>query len=153
MALVLIRDASCLLVLLLCALEVPLLLVGEVFDDEEEECKAREGKVGETERFSSREAREENEVVGRRRHEQKQQRLNEADKGNVEQEEEEAVVNMRLHDLPAVVLRTDLIPSLAPVVERQSDLSGVKSQRQIQSPRFNVLTPQSKVMRAMVSKL
>lgn len=134
MALVLIRDASCLLVLLLCALEVPLLLVGEVFDDEEEECKAREGKVGETERFSSREAREENEVVGRRRHEQKQQRLNEADKGNVEQEEEEAVVNMRLHDLPAVVLRTDLIPSLAPVVERQSDLSGVRV-----SGRYKVL--------------
>ena len=120
--LVLAGDAGGLLVLVFGAVEGPLLLVGEVLDDEEEEGDAREDQVGQLERLHVREAREQEEVVGRRRDEEQEQALRQGDEDHVEQEEDEPVVDLGAHHLPAVVLGADLVAALAPVVERQADL-------------------------------
>lgn len=62
---VIVGHARGLLVRVLCAVEVPLLLVGEVLDDDEAEGEARKGEVWEGEFLRGGRLREEEEGVGR----------------------------------------------------------------------------------------
>lgn len=106
-ALVLVGDAGCLLVVVLGSLEVPLLLIGEVLDNNEEEGHPGEDKVRNLEGFVVRQAREKEEVVGRSRNQEQQQGLRQADEEDVEDEEDETVVDLGAYDLPAVVFRAN----------------------------------------------
>lgn len=51
--------------------------------------------------------------------------MGQGDKNDVEEKEEETVVGLGAHDLPAVVFGSDLVTSLTPIVERQANLRGV----------------------------
>lgn len=106
-ALVLVRDASSLLVVVLGSLEVPLLLVGEVLDDNEEEGHPGEDKVRNLEGLVVRQTREKEEVVGRGGDQKQEQGLRQADEDDVENEEDKAVVDLGADDLPTVVFRAD----------------------------------------------
>lgn len=105
-----------------CAVKVPLLLVGEIFNYDKAEGEAREGEVREGEGlvlgldFGG--LGEEEECVGRRVDEEEQRGLGETDEKDVEDHEQEAVVDLRAHDSPAVVFGTRLVPAFAPIVER-----------------------------------
>lgn len=124
LALVGFRDARVLVVLVLGLVEVPLLLVGEVLDDNEGEGDAGEDQVGEFEDLRIWQLRQDDEVVGRGCDEEEEQGLGEGDKDDVEDEEEEAVVDFGLDDFPAVVLGADFVAAFAPVVEGQAELRG-----------------------------
>ena len=125
--LVLVRlgDACVLVVFAFSLVEVPLLLVGEVFDDNQRQCTAREEQVGDAEWLRILDLREKDEVVCWRSDTKEQQRLGQGDENDVEEEKEEAVVGLGAHDLPAVVFGSDLVTSLTPIVERQADLRGI----------------------------
>lgn len=79
---------------MLGAVEVPLLLIGEVFYDKEEEGDAREYEIGDLKCLSAREARQKEEVVGGCREEQQHQGLDQGDEDDVENEENESVVDL-----------------------------------------------------------
>ena len=68
--------------------------------------------------------RQDDEVVGRGGDEEEEQGLGKGDKDDVEDEEEEAVVDFGLDNLPAVVLRADFVAAFAPVVKGQAELRG-----------------------------
>ena len=125
--LVLVRlgDACVLVVFAFSLVEVPLLLVGEVFDDNQRQCTAREEQVGDAEWLRILDLREKDEVVCWRSDTKEQQRLGQGDENDVEEEKEEAVVDLRAHDLPAVVFRSDLVPTLTPIIVCQANLRGV----------------------------
>lgn len=107
LSLVLVRDAGSLLVVVLGSLEVPLLLIGEVLDDNEEEGHPGEDKVRNLEGLVVRQTREKEEVVGRGGDQKQEQGLRQADENDVENEEDKAVVNLGADDLPTVVFRAD----------------------------------------------
>lgn len=67
--LVLARDTGGVLVFVLGTVEMPLLLVGEELNDEEEEGDTREAQIGELEGLLGRELRKQEEIVGRGRKE------------------------------------------------------------------------------------
>lgn len=155
LALVGLGDARILVVLVLGLVEVPLLLVGEVFDDDEGEGDAGEDQVGEFEDLRIWQLRQDDEVVGWSCDEEEEQGLGEGDEDDVEDEEKEAVVNFGLDDFPAVVLGADFVAAFAPVVECQAELRGSVSMR-ITDNRMvwkGELTLQITETTAIVSKL
>lgn len=116
-------NASVLLVLVFRVLEVPLLLIGKVLDDDEEEGSARKCQIGKSKDLCALVVRSDNERVGRRSDEQKQQRLGNGNERQVEDRKHKSVVHFRAHNLPAVILRADRVASFAPIVEGQASLS------------------------------
>jgi len=122
LALVLVWDAGGLQVLLLRALELPLLLVGEELDDHEEDADAGEDQVRDAEGGALGELGEDEEDVCRGGDQGEEERLGQADEEDVEKKEERPAVDLRPHYLPAVVFGADLVSPLAPVVVCQSDL-------------------------------
>lgn len=122
-------DARVRVVVGLGAVELPLLLVCEVFDDDERKGEAREEEVREGEGRCCRRRRggvfhlrQQEEVVGWRGDREQQQGLRGTDEHNVEDEEQKPVVDLAAHVLPAVVLRSDLVATFAPVVVGQAEL-------------------------------
>lgn len=84
-------------------LEVPLLVVGDGFDEDEEDHNAGEDEVGEGELGVLFQLGEEEEDVGWGCDGEEEEGLAEADEEDVEEEEEEFVVYFGADDGPAVV--------------------------------------------------
>lgn len=116
------RDARIGEVFVLGSLEVPLLLVGEEGDGNKEDGGAGEGEVGKTEGLTCLIVGRDEEYVSWGGDEQKKQRLGQGDESEVENGKKEGVVNLRAHDLPAVILRANRVATFAPIVVGQTSL-------------------------------
>lgn len=90
----LVGDARGVVIRVLGAVELPLLLVGEVLEDDEKESKARERDVGECEGLDVWGLRQQEEGVCWGVDEEEERRLRQANEENVEEEEEETVVDL-----------------------------------------------------------
>lgn len=110
-------------VVFLRLLEIPLLLVSEEAGRNESNEKSAESKVGDAEGIDvvAEGSREHNEVCGCCDCPE-EERLRRRDEGYVEEKEEDPAVGFLLEDFPAIVFRTDLVASFAPVVVGQADL-------------------------------
>lgn len=122
------RNTRVGLVLLLSSLELPLLPVGEEFNDDEEKCSTGEGQVRKAEDVSSLIVCGDNKNVGGSGDEKEQQRLSDCNESEVEDHEKKAIVHFRAHDLPAVIFRANRVSPFAPVVESQANLFHNSSQ-------------------------